>query len=434
MSIYKEYLPELKTTTLFQDIPDDELIALLDVMQPKIVLRKAGDPMPPRAEGTFWMALRSTPARPLQPRQFKYDMPKFGEPGMLMAEIPTYSRMAEGLPNPRKSGHPGKGKNLDYDLEMLEFTEFMMTDFYGEQYAKAQSQALRNYLGILAQKVMDIRHELFLIRDGRDCFQRTHETLQVFTAGVAMGAVKEAVQHWNLKHPEMQAEMHPGGSVDLIRKVLAGERCDVFITADDTLIKSMMMPDAAKGYISFAGNKVVIAAKGDAEISSENWKEKLLDPNAKFAHKNPYGDPGGYRGVMALLLADKVEAGLADKLMNHPGHIGMDPDLNMGNMPPHDYAFEYYSGAVSRGMKFAELPSVMDQSDPVLSEIYADAKFAVDENNTVVCTPISHGVTIPETAKFKAEAQAFVTEFLKKDFAQFNFLPRREAVGEDILK
>ena len=138
MSIYREYLPELKTTTLFQDIPDDELIALLDVMQPKIVMRKAGDPMPPRQEGRYWMALRSTPARPLQPRQFKYDMPKFGEPGMLMAEIPTYSRMEEGLPNPRKGGHPHKGKAPDYDLEMLEFGEYMLTDFYGEQYTKAQ--------------------------------------------------------------------------------------------------------------------------------------------------------------------------------------------------------------------------------------------------------------------------------------------------------
>ena len=434
MSIYKEYLPELKTTTLFQDIPDDELIALLDAMQPKIVMRKAGDPMPPRAEGTFWMALRSTPAREQAPRQFKYDMPKFGEPGMLMAEIPTYSRMAEGLPNPRKGGHPHKGKNLDYDLEMLEFTEFMMTDFYGEQYSKAQSQALRNYLGILAQKVMDIRHELFLIRDGRDCFQRTGETLQVFTAGVAMGVVKEAVQHWNLKHPELQAEMHPGGSVDLIRKVLAGERCDVLITADDTLIKSMMMPDAAKGYISFAGNKMVIAATGDKDINSENWKEKLLAEDAKFYHMNPYGDPGGYRGVMSLLLADQVEEGLADKLMNHPGHIGMDPNLTRENTPSHDYMFTYYSGAVSRGMRFAELPEVMDQSNPSLADTYAKAKFAVDENNTVTCTPISHGVTIPETAKFKEEAKAFVAEFLKKDFAQWNFLPRREVVGEDILK
>ena len=39
MENYRAYLKELKTTTLFQDIPDEELIALLEAMQPKIVMR-----------------------------------------------------------------------------------------------------------------------------------------------------------------------------------------------------------------------------------------------------------------------------------------------------------------------------------------------------------------------------------------------------------
>ena len=52
MENYRAYLKELKTTTLFQDIPDEELIALLEAMQPKIVMRKAGEPMPPMPEGT----------------------------------------------------------------------------------------------------------------------------------------------------------------------------------------------------------------------------------------------------------------------------------------------------------------------------------------------------------------------------------------------
>lgn len=32
MENYRAYLKELKTTTLFQDIPDEELIALLEAM------------------------------------------------------------------------------------------------------------------------------------------------------------------------------------------------------------------------------------------------------------------------------------------------------------------------------------------------------------------------------------------------------------------
>lgn len=431
MENYRAYLKELKTTTLFQDIPDEELIALLEAMQPKIVMRKAGEPMPPMPEGTFKMALRATPDQGIVPRKFKYDMPKFGEPGMLMAEIPTYSRMFEGLKR-RPGGPMHKPTPIDYDLEMLEFTEGMMTAFYGEQHAHAQGIMLRNFLGILAQKVCDVRHELFLIRDARDMFQETDKTLQVFTAGVAIGVTKEAIQRWNLKHPELQAEMHPGGSVDLIRQVLAGERCDVLILADDTNIESMLMPKYARGYKVFAGNKMVIAGKG---INSENWMERLLDPSSTFSHTNPYGDPSGYRAIMTILLADRLKKGMAHQLMSHPGHLGMEHDPAKGKlMPEADYMFTYYSGAKARGGDFAELPESIDLSSQDLKEEYAKVSFAVDDENTVYGAPIVHALTIPETAKFKDAAKEFAAQFLASDFAAFHFLPRTETVGEDILK
>lgn len=87
---------------------------------------------------------------------------------------------------------------------------------------------------------------------------------------------------------------------DALRRLLAGERCDVFITADDTTIAPALMPSHDDGYITFAANRMVISAREGVSISSENWKEKLLAPDATFCHKNPYGDPSGYRGVMTL--------------------------------------------------------------------------------------------------------------------------------------
>lgn len=47
MEDYRAYLPELKTSTLFQDIEDDALIALLNAMQPRIIHKKVGDEMGP---------------------------------------------------------------------------------------------------------------------------------------------------------------------------------------------------------------------------------------------------------------------------------------------------------------------------------------------------------------------------------------------------
>ena len=432
MSKYTEYLPELRTSTLFQHMTDEQIVSLLDAMQPEIVMRKAGDPMPPLENGMYFMALRSTPAKPLVPRQFPFDMPRFGECGMLMGEIPTMSRMYEGLTDKTRHQHPGLKRSLDFDLEMLKFTEDMVTKPYGDAVAEAQGIMLRNYLGILAQKVCDIRHELFLIKDGRDMFQRKHETLQVFTAGVTMGVAKKAVQRWNLDHPERMAELVPGHSVDLLRRIIAGERCDVLISADDAIIGSMLMPQYAKGYRVFAGNRMVVAGEG---INSENWIEKLTDPAATFIHNNPYGDPGGYRAVMAILLADKVQPGLTAKLMDHPGHKGMDPrdEGRPGERPAADYTFTYGSGAASRGMDYAVLPAVMDLSDDALAADYAKATFAVDEQNTVCGTPIAHALTIPTGALYPEEAKAFCKLFLKTDFAEAHFLPKDGVVGEDPL-
>lgn len=258
-------------------------------------------------------------------------------------------------------------------------------------------------------------------------------TLKILTAGVAKELIKATVDKWNVKHSELQAEMYSDGSVDLIRKIKSGERCDVVVIADDTIIQSMMMPDLAEGYIIFAGNRMVVTAKGDKDITSENWKEVLLDPDTKFAHKNPYADPGGYRGLMALMLADMCDEGLAEKLLNHPGHIGMDPSLTLATLPPHDFLFEYYSGAANRDAKFAFLPEIMDQSAAALAEEYAKVSFSIDAENIVVCTPISHAVTIPTFAVHKEAAKEFVKMFLETDFKAHNFIERNKIIGENIL-
>ena len=86
MENYRQYLPELKTTTLFQDMSDEQIIALLEAMQPAIERRKKGQVgIGEMEKGKFKMILRTDPAQPIAPRQFKWDMPQFGEPGMIMA-------------------------------------------------------------------------------------------------------------------------------------------------------------------------------------------------------------------------------------------------------------------------------------------------------------------------------------------------------------
>ena len=178
MENYREYLPELKSTTIFQDIADDDLIALLEAMGPKISHKKAGEghgPLDKHDFNTFKFLLRATPAPPLAPRRFKWDMPKFGEPGMMMGEIPSLSQLFKVLPRPTKMPFKGHPKPPALDIDALEVSGEMMTKFYNERVAPAQSVMLRNFLGILAQKVTDVRQELFLLRDGIDLYNPAPE-------------------------------------------------------------------------------------------------------------------------------------------------------------------------------------------------------------------------------------------------------------------
>lgn len=254
--------------------------------------------------------------------------------------------------------------------------------------------------------------------------QETKDTLQIYSAGVARKLAQKTIERWNEDHPELQASLTVYGSVDLARRVLNGERCDVLIVADDMVIKSMLIPKKAKDCQVFAGNRMVVSANEGYEISSENWKEKLLAPDATFDHHDPYGDPGGYRAVMAMMLADRVEPGLSDKILNHPGHFGMDKNQKPEELPEIRYSFEYYTTAVTKGVPFAELPKVMNLSDPALAEEYAKVQFAVDDENTVAGTPICHALTIPVTAKYSDAAHEFVDLFLKNDFSAHGFLER----------
>lgn len=433
MSRYREFLPELKSMTLFRNIEEEPLIALLQVMAPELVRREKGARgMPPidLDRGLFCVVLRGKPLDQLEPRLDVYNMPRYAEPGMMMGEIPCLSEMRKSrAPRMRFKGPPPGGpKNEDFDLYMLRMSGEMLTRFYGEQYCAAQGMMLRNFLGILAQKVTDVRREK---AEAVAALERELAPLRlnIFCAGVSLKLVMKTAEEWNRIHPDLPAAVTPGGSVDLVRECMGGEPCDLLISADDAIIRSMMLPEHAGGYRIWAGNKIVVMGE---DITNENWAEKLTAADATFKHHNPYGDPGGYRAVMAMLLADCHLPGLSDRLMNHPGHYGMERDPGpFGILKQVKYEFAYYSGAKLSGRNFAELPAIMDLSDPALAEEYARVSFAVDEKNRVTATPIAHALTIPKASLHREAAREFAGMFLAIDKEAAGFLVRDGVFGED---
>ncbi len=251
------------------------------------------------------------------------------------------------------------------------------------------------------------------------------DTLRIFSAGVVGTLVQQAVEDWNRQKPGRPAELRMGGSVEGLRRVLGGEPFDLLISADDTLLESLMAAGGADGSRVFAGNKMVLAAVPGREIGARDWRDKLLDPAARFRHKNPYDDPGGYRAVMAMMLADRHEPGLSEKLLKHPGRQG--PEA--GRETAFDYIFTYYTAARGQGQSLAELPPVMDLSDPDLADIYATVEFPVDDRRTVKGAPIAHALAIPKASGQQSSAREFAELFLATDFAAHGFLPRDRRIG-----
>ncbi len=129
----------------------------------------------------------------------------------------------------------------------------------------------------------------------------------------------------------------------------------------------MLMPTHTDGFYVFAGNSIAIMATSDeATINAENWKETLLHPLATFGHYDPFFDPGGYRAVMACMLADHVEPGLSKKLLEHPGRMVVTP----GSKPVPQFIFTYLSSAQKSGKPFVILPDEMALSNDEMNPIY----------------------------------------------------------------
>jgi len=253
--------------------------------------------------------------------------------------------------------------------------------------------------------------------------------LHILSAGVASDAARDTAAKWNAEYPDFPAVLDCGSSVDLIRRVLGGERCDLLILADNVIIEKMMMPKYADGYFVFAGNSMVIRAAKGKKINTNNWKDKLLSRESVFTHNDPFGDPGGYRAVMTIMLADQYESGLSAKILNHPGYIGMRRGTDTTEVSPYDYMFYYYTGALAAGASFAKLPATMDLSDDSLADVYSKVSFSIDENTTVIGSPICHAMTIPLGAQNPTQARMFADLFLQYDFIGKGFIQRSKKFG-----
>lgn len=256
----------------------------------------------------------------------------------------------------------------------------------------------------------------------------------VFHAGSLSGPFQKIAKAFEAVHPEIKVVLEGSGSREAARKVTELNRpCDIVASADYETIDTLMKPEFAKFNVFFARNKAVLVytdkSKYADEINGDNWYTILARPDVEYGHTDPNLDPGGYRAVLSMQLAEKYYQlpGLYQRLENnfHPTNIvnngaEIQEKLRAGQL---DYFFMYESSAKQGGYRYVKLPEQLDFSSLQYADYYQQAvlKLTGRAEGTFVEVkgqPIIYGLTLVNNSPHRAEALEFL-EFLLTDGQEF---------------
>ncbi len=238
--------------------------------------------------------------------------------------------------------------------------------------------------------------------------------------------------------------VHRGfGAVDAARRATVGkEPVDIYATVDFSNIDMFLKPAYADYNIRYATGAEVLAyttdSRGASKIADPNspafnppasipnaapdWYTILLADSVRIGGSDPNLDPGGYRALMVMQLAEKlygIPTGNLQKkyIINQSGaRLGTD----------YDYAISYEHSARSTARtnanyRYVRLSATVGLSDPANEKNYNQASFVVsglasgDPSKTVQGTSITFGLTVLKTAPHPAEALSFLQFMLSPE-------------------
>ena len=129
-------------------------------------------------------------------------------------------------------------------------------------------------------------------------------TLTVFAAGSLRGPVTEAAKAFEQAHPGTRVGLSFGASGLLRDRIAAGDKADVFASANMEHPQSLA---AAGGYgptRAFARNALCALARPGLAVTRDTLVATMLDPVVKLGTSTPQADPSG---DYAFALFERVE-------------------------------------------------------------------------------------------------------------------------------
>jgi molybdate/tungstate transport system substrate-binding protein len=254
--------------------------------------------------------------------------------------------------------------------------------------------------------------------------------LVIFHAGSLAVPLKRICEEFSKHYPDIEIVREAAGSRVCARKIAELNRlCDVMVSADYTIIDTLLIPEYAEWNIKFATNEMVIAFRRDsrraAHINKNNWYDILLEKDVTFGRSDPDADPCGYRSVLTMILAEKFysKAGLAESILTkdrryiRPKEVDLLALLEVGEL---DYIFIYRSVAEQHKLQIVRLPDQVNLRKTEFADFYKTAYVRVTGKRpgafiTKTGEPIVYGITILKNAPNRELALKFLTFLLDVD-------------------
>jgi molybdate/tungstate transport system substrate-binding protein len=228
------------------------------------------------------------------------------------------------------------------------------------------------------------------------------------------------------------------GSVEAARRVTIGkEPCDIYASADYMTIDAFLKPAYADFNLLFAQGGVVLTYTTDSRNAASiadpggpafappasvpnavaNWHTYLTQPGVKIGGSDPSADPGGYRALMAMQLAQYfygMPTLYQDLFRNHM-ITGSADRLGV----TYDYQFSYEHSARASAVKdprfrFVRLPPEIDLSSPAKAAYYGQAVVSIaglastDPLYAMRGTRVVFGLTVLKNAPNREAAIRFL--------------------------
>ncbi len=254
--------------------------------------------------------------------------------------------------------------------------------------------------------------------------------LFIFHAGSLTVPFDKIIAGFKLDHPGVEVLREVAGSRECARKISElHQPCDVFASADYTVIDSLLIPEYAEWDLKFATNEMSIVfsdkSKRGGEINAQNWFDILLDGDVAFGRSDPNADPCGYRTIFTVRLAEQYygKKGLAKDLLKkdteyiRPKEVDLLALLEVGEL---DYIFIYRSVALQHRLRYVVLPDQINLKDAGLEDYYKQASVELNgkkpgERIVQHGASMVYGVTIPKNSQNPELARTFVQYLMEKD-------------------